>query len=430
MERDGQAWPRADPPVRPESLGEAGRPADEPRPAPAAAAAGASVAGSPGVIRRLVALLCTVALLAGGAAWWLTRRPLTFAARQGGGQPSLVPLPRSTPPPPPGGAPATGAAAGAASVPAPAATAADDEAPLALAADAVAPVRTQRGPTPRFGRTANYLLVGVDRTRGRALGRADTLIFAAFDDATGHVGLVSIPRDLYVDIPDYGPSRINATLRIGAKLHREPLELLRDVTATTLAVPIQHVIVVDLESFERGIDRLGGLTVDVPCPIDDNFIDPRTLTGRRLLHVATGRQRMDGVTAAMYARSRHGRSDWDRARRQQAILASLRDRAGELGVDTWLPIALDAIEQGVTTTMSRLDMLRLARRAAGVTPERMHGVVIGTRQTEIHWTAEHQAVLFPSYDAIDAQLAGLFAAPAPGLRPANKQCPDAGVAIP
>jgi LCP family protein required for cell wall assembly len=306
-----------------------------------------------------------------------------------------------------------------------------EEDAVTLPASVAVPARPepQPGPRPAFHRTTNVLLVGIDRTRGRALGRADTLILAVFDDATGHVGFVSIPRDLFVEVPGYGPARINATLRIGVKLRKDPLVLLRDVTKTALAVPIQDVLAVDVEMFERGIDRLGGVTVDVPCPIDDNFIDPRTPTGRRLLHVQAGRQRMDGVTAAMYARSRHGRSDWDRARRQQALLGALRARAGEVGVDVWLPIALDTVEQAVTTTMTRLEMLRLAQRAADIQPDKMHGIVIGSRQTAIHWTEDRRAVLVPDYAAIDQQLAGLFRAPSPGHRPTNRQCPSADVAI-
>jgi len=377
------------------------------------------------VFRRLLITLAILGALSGGAAYWLTRRPLTYDARQATfaeaapGPAPAMPGPGTAAPAPAPGTP-TGADAGAP----------DEDAPLVLPPSVALPTRPEPGPRPAFHRTSNVLLVGIDRTRGRALGRADTLILAVFDDATGHVGFVSIPRDLYVDVPDYGPARINATLRIGVKLRKDPLQLLRGVAATALAVPIQDVLAVDVERFESGIDRLGGITVDVPCPIDDNFIDLRTPTGRRPLRVAVGRQRMDGVTAAMYARSRHGRSDWDRARRQQAILGALRDRAGELGVDVWLPIALDTIGQAVTTTMTRLQMLRLAQRAAGIQRDKMHGIVIGTRQTQIHWTEDRRAVLVPDYAAIDAQLAGLFRAPSPGQRPAGKRCPDADVAIP
>ncbi|MBI2896704.1 MAG: LCP family protein [Deltaproteobacteria bacterium] len=363
--------------------------------------------------RRLLTGLLGLTVLGSGAAWWLTRRPLAYAERTDS---PAVGDPRPAP---------------AAAHPTPQPSESDAPAPIALPAQATAPAtRTRRGPPPRFARTANYLLVGIDGSRGRALGRADTLILAVFDDASGHVGFVSVPRDLYVEIPDHGPNRINATLRVAAKLRKDPLDLVRDVTATALAVPIQHVVAVDLGVFEEGIDRLGGLTIDVPCPIDDNFIDRRTESGRRPLRVAAGRQRMDGVTVAMYARSRHGRSDWDRARRHQAIIAALHDRAGELGADVWLPIALDSLERGVITSMSRLQMMSLARRVAAIDREKMHGVVIGTRQTEIHWTDERQAVLVPRYDDVDDLMAGLFSAPAPGVRPAGKRCPDADVAIP
>ena len=75
-------------------------------------------------------------------------------------------------------------------------------------------------------------------------------------------------------------------------------------------------------------------------------------------------------------------------------------------------------------------MLLLARRAAAVERDRLHGIVIGSRQTTMQRTEEGQAVLIPDYEAIDSHLLTLFSAPAPGLRPLHKECPDASVAIP
>ena len=289
-------------------------------------------------------------------------------------------------------------------------------------------VATERALTPALAGAEAYLFVGVDHTRGR-WGRADSIVVAFFDDDTGHVGIVSVPRDLYVEIPDHGAARINATLRIANRRGQDPLALMGRVVGDVLAVPIDHVAVADLEAFERTINSLGGVNVDVPCSIADNFVDSRTPSGRREMRVEAGLRHLDGVTAAMYIRSRHGRSDWDRARRQQAVLSGLRARLREVGPSGWLGVLSEAADASVYTTMTRLQMLSLVRRVSRIAPERTHGVLIGTRQTEARRTLEGRHVLVANEAAIDEALANLFAAPAPGLRPDRKGCQPTDAAL-
>lgn len=365
----------------------------------------------------LVALLATTA-----AAWgWLAQRPLTYEA-----PPSADPRARSEQAPSAAPAEGDGGAAGTETV---ADEDLEDLEPLELPPEASTPVRAEAGRAPSFEETENYLLVGIDHTWGSGWGRADTLLVAVFDDEAGHVGVVSIPRDLYVDVPGHGPARINATMRIATHTDQDPLELVRRVVADTLAMPIHHVVVGDLSAFERTVDELGGVSVDVPCPIRDNFIDRRTESGRRLLDVGAGRRHMDGTTAAMYVRSRHGRSDWDRARRQQAVLVGLRDRVRDLGPTEWIPVLAQALDDGVLTTMSRLEMIGLARRVSRIEPERIHGLLLGRREVTGHRTVEGRSVLVPDFAAVDRALSGLFEAPSPGVRPPRAQCPPADVAL-
>jgi LCP family protein required for cell wall assembly len=290
-------------------------------------------------------------------------------------------------------------------------------------------VRTERARAPSFENTENYLLVGMDRAWAGQWGRADTLVVAVFDDATGHVGLVSIPRDLHVEVPGHGPARINATLRIATRLDQDPMELVERVVSDTLAMPIHHVVVADIEAFERTVDDVSGVMVDVPCSIIDNFIDRREASGRRILDIEAGRRHMDGRTSAMYVRSRHGRSDWDRARRQQAVLIGLRARIREMSPTEWIPVLAGALDRGVTTTMSRLEMIALVHRLARLSPERMHGMLLGRREVSGHRTSDGRSVLLPNFDAIDHALRHLFEAPSPGVRPEHSECPPADVAL-
>lgn len=291
-------------------------------------------------------------------------------------------------------------------------------------------LRTVKRTTPPLHNTLNILLVGVDRRPGaRRGGRTDTIMVAVVDRGSDHVGIVSVPRDLYVEYPGLGPARVNAAFSIARRTGQDELDLLRRVVSDTLAMPIHHGVAVDLTVFERSVDALGGVVVDVPCPIQDNFLDPRTPSGRRSLDVSAGQRHMGGVTAAMYVRSRHGRSDWDRARRQQAVLLALRDRLRSPAGIARIPSLWEELGATVSTDMTRFDMLRLVRRARRTRPEHVHGFVIGYRHTEQWTTPEGRWVLLPRYDEIDTALGGLFSAPAPGTRPAAAVCPPADVAL-
>lgn len=284
-----------------------------------------------------------------------------------------------------------------------------------------------------FQTAETYLLVGMDRTRG-TWGRADTLLVVVFDEESGHAGVISVPRDLYVDTPqllgDRSPARINAVLRIAAaKGDEDPLSTLESAIEEVLALQIDHTILGDLDVFESVIDGLGGIEVDVPCALRDNFIDHRTDNGRRILDVEAGTVEMDGVTAAMYARSRHGRSDWSRSRRQHAILRGIRAKLEEMSVLEWAPVLSDALSDGVMTSMTRLEIAQLVRRGRRLRESRLHGVVLGSRHVQRFRTDEGRAVLLPDFEAIDEALEGLFEAPAPGVSPRRRECQAADIAL-
>jgi LCP family protein required for cell wall assembly len=283
---------------------------------------------------------------------------------------------------------------------------------------------------PLLPNTESVLILGLDRRAGKSgPGRPDTLLLLVLAKDDSAVGVLSIPRDLYVFIPGHGPGRINEVLGVARKQGLDPLGFMKEVVRAVVGLPPSHVLAFDLDAFESAVDFAGGIELDVPCPIADNFIDPRVEGGRRPLDLEAGQQTLDGKTAAMYVRSRHGRSDFSRARRQQAVATALARQF--LSPSGWskLPGLFEHLSEWVESDMRRWDMLALARRLSKVEPGSIHGALIGYHETRGARTVDGKSVLFGEQEAIENRVRTLFEAPLPGTLPTNAPCPSKDVAL-
>jgi LCP family protein required for cell wall assembly len=282
---------------------------------------------------------------------------------------------------------------------------------------------------PWSGGVEWILLLGFDDW-GRLPGRTDAILLAAFRHGTGDIALVSVPRDLWVDIPGWEPGRINKVYRVGEMLHGRGggNRLLKKVIRAELGVSIHHTVTADFEGFRQVVDLLGGIHVDVACPIRDNFIDPDAPAGWDRLELAAGRQRLDGRTALLYSRSRHGRTDMDRARRQQAVLTGLKRRLQHWNVVPRLPWLWRTTRAHARTDLALPDAVRLAVTAASAGPGMFHGVVLKPPVVRSWRSPEGQSVLLLDRALLARTMDDLFDAPAPGIRD-HSPCPDPDVAV-
>ncbi len=283
--------------------------------------------------------------------------------------------------------------------------------------------------TPPLTETENLLLAGLDTRPELYGGRTDALVIVVLDQRSPQVGLISVPRDLWVNVPGHEPERLNSVYATGSREggHEAGSLLLRQVIRNTLGLPISTMITVDHAGFEALVDQLEGISVLVRCPIRDRFLDPRGPDGRLELKLAAGVQHLDGRTALMYSRSRHGRGIFDRALRQQAVLLGLRDRLLELG-STRIAQLLPALRRTVYTDLSLLQLVKLARRLAGTRREQIHGLVLSPKQADISIREDGRWVMIPKPEELRAALQGLFQAPAPGHRQ-REECPDIDAAL-
>lgn len=217
----------------------------------------------------------------------------------------------------------------------------------------------------------NALLIGTDVDESGNPGLADVIILASFDPVADDVVLLSIPRDMYVDMAEFGSTKINA-----AHVYGEERDypgggpgLLKDTVSQTLDVPVHYYARVNFEGFERAIDNVGGITVDVEEPINDPYFPEEHGSGYAPFSINAGEQTMDGETALQYVRSRKTTSDFDRNRRQQKVLMALRDKAASRSTlinPARISSLLNTLGDSAQTDISIEEMVRLAEMGEDV----------------------------------------------------------------
>jgi anionic cell wall polymer biosynthesis LytR-Cps2A-Psr (LCP) family protein len=159
--------------------------------------------------------------------------------------------------------------------------------------------------------------------------------------------------------------------------------LARKTVEQLLGVPIQHYALVGFSGFEKLVDQMGGVVVDVERPIKDNEY-PDGDYGLRRIFFQPGLQRLDGETALWYVRSRHADSDFGRARRQQQFLLALRRQALQLNLLPKAPAILGNLAGSIQTDLRPNDVIALARAAKDVDSSRLVNRVIDESMTT-HW---------------------------------------------
>ncbi len=224
-------------------------------------------------------------------------------------------------------------------------------------------------PTPLFAAdlppdVVNVVLLGVDLRKPGQPWRTDTILLVSIDRWNRTVSLLSIPRDLWVYMPGVGYGRINTADFWGQykKLEGGGPELLKQTIKHNLGIEVHRYARVDFKGFISIIDTLGGIRVDVDCPIRD------PVTG---FEIEPGVQHMDGKTALKYVQSRYTTSDLDRARRQQKVLRAIFEKVLSLNLLPNIPHLWKAITETVKTDLSLVEVITLAYFGARLRPEHL-----------------------------------------------------------
>lgn len=288
---------------------------------------------------------------------------------------------------------------------------------------AVTPLPTPRvTATPRPSwvgpQTFTFVALGVDQRDEREIPRTDTIMIGKVDLRAPKVNLISIPRDLVVDIPGYGKDRIN-TVYVYGEQFKEPgggIGLLQRTIEKNFGILIDHFGLLDFQCFRTAVDAVGGVTVNVPRAI----VDPSYPTedyGTRLVKFEIGLQRMDGERALEYARTRSADSDFHRIQRQQLIIAAMRDQVLQLRTLPSVPTLLTGC-RNMRSDLGWRDYLNLATSLQTLNSSRVSFAAIDEKMVVDTTLSTGAAVLLPRWDPIRSLVGEAFGigAPSPTTR--------------
>lgn len=265
----------------------------------------------------------------------------------------------------------------------------------------------------KLDKTLNVLLLGSDRRPNDPVWRTDVMMIAFIDAANGRAAVLSLPRDLYVNIPTRGWDRLNIADFWGeyTKYPGGGPGLMKKVVADNFEIRIDKYARVDFDGFKRIIDTLGGIDVNVPCEIEDDFIDASSPTGFRHFQVDAGMQHMDGDTALMFVRQRHNTGDVSRAQRQQRVLYALREKIMSPNIVPKIPALYQQLQDTVQTDFGPLDLPGLIQIGTNVKPGNIRGRVVDETMWNFWTTPDGKSVLVFDKNKVRAAVDDLFNAP-------------------
>jgi LCP family protein required for cell wall assembly len=182
------------------------------------------------------------------------------------------------------------------------------------------------------GGPRTFMILGSDAREGADAGmspRSDTILLARADPDKDAIALMSIPRDLKVEIPGHGEGKINGAFELGGKkggprlVVRTVKKLFEDATGENF--PITNVMIMDYGAFRRAVNFIDGVYVDIDR---DYFNDNSSGENYATIDIDPGYQLLKGRDALDYVRYRHTDNDLVRAARQQDFLRQAKNAAG------------------------------------------------------------------------------------------------------
>jgi LCP family protein required for cell wall assembly len=257
-----------------------------------------------------------------------------------------------------------------------------------------------------------FLDIVAQPEKGRAV-RSDTMILVTVYPSDPRIVLLSIPYNLYVEIPGLGPDHIdNAHFwgeLCGAEMQAEGLGpvLTAQTVAQNFGLPVYHYMRADYDGFPFIVDMIGGIDIVVKEPLVDHPY-PADPPGATLIEIPAGPQHMNGMIALHYAHSRYNSADFDRFERQQQILMAMASRL--FGSRAWrkLPNIAQIVANGIDTDLTFTEMMLLVPTLLRVGVDGIEYCEINQEMTASGTAPNGEQVLLPCWEVIHPLMQELF----------------------
>lgn len=198
----------------------------------------------------------------------------------------------------------------------------------------------------------NVLLIGADRRSVNENGRSDSMILVSLNHNTGKIHLTSLMRAMYVCIPRSDGqvwSMLNAAYSWGGP------NLLIDTIELNFRVKIDHYVVVDFAAFEKAVDLLGGVDVEL------SEAEANRVSRSSKIPTPSGLAHLNGKQALVFSRIRKIDNDFMRTARQRKVINALLQKAKNMDLATMLALA-DEILPMVSTNLTNSEILMYITR--------------------------------------------------------------------
>lgn len=210
---------------------------------------------------------------------------------------------------------------------------------------------TTTAPEIAEGERTNILLLGTDARPGEKQTRTDTIIVASIDPKLNKAAFVSIPRDTRIEIEGSPSDKINAANTVGGP------EMVVDKVEEILGEDIDYYVEMDFQGFEKTIDALGGVNINV---------DQRMYKPSEGIDLKPGQQLLNGEQALGFVRFRdYVMGDIERTAHQQIFLKALGKEIMKPKNIAKLPLLVREVNRNIDTNLRLSDMLKMATWAPG-----------------------------------------------------------------
>ncbi len=250
------------------------------------------------------------------------------------------------------------------------------------------------------GGRINILLLGSDtdeKFQGDYLAQTDIVV--TIDPQTKYVGMLSIPRDTWLNAADgYGMMKLDQAYGRGG------IALSRATIYQDFGIPINYYAWIGLDGFIKVVNTVNGVDIDALHPITDDAYPNDTsgskdIYGYKRLYIAPGPQHMDGQTALEYVRSRHADlvGDFGRSQRQQQLLSALKLKLNNPNVVGELPQIANDLNGYVKTDMQLTDVFKLMNFARTISQGQIKQVVLDGQYSR---TVDNYATAYGAQDIV------------------------------